>query len=69
MDGGVGGGVEFELGAELAVALGTELEPGAEDDAVVEGSGAPLPAVSEPRPSLFSESASIFPVGGNPFLS
>jgi hypothetical protein len=33
------------------------------------GTGAPLPAVSEPRPILFSEIASIFPVGLMPFLS
>src|SRR5450631_144597 len=46
-----------------------------EDEAVGEtvedaaGTGAPLPAVSEPNPSLLSDPASIFPVGLKPFLS
>jgi hypothetical protein len=36
----------------------------------VEGAtGAPLPAVSDPSPILFKETASIFPVGFTPFLS
>jgi hypothetical protein len=36
---------------------------------VAAGTGAPLPAVSEPKPSFSSDNASIFPVGVRPFLS
>lgn len=36
---------------------------------LVAGTGAPLPAVSEPSPSLLMDNASIFPVTGKPFLS
>ena len=47
--------------------LAGELAGGAEEDAA--GTGAPLPAVPEPNPSLLSDNASIFPVGLKPFLS
>jgi len=57
-------------GAAGGLAGGAEAGAGAgEEEAVVAGIGAALPAVSEPRPSLLNESASIFPVGENPFLS
>jgi hypothetical protein len=57
------GGSAGEVNVEL------EDEDDGEEAGVVEGIGAPFPAVLEPNPSLLSDTASIFPVGLIPFLS
>ena len=58
-----------EVDVEVEPEVGGDVETAGEPVPEVLGTGAPFPAVLDPKPSLLRDTASIFPVGLIPFLS